>query len=199
MLTIVIETPGDNQRKQHFLNQLKEQEISDITFFPAIMDSKMSRRGISRSHKGCIQIAKDRGLPWVNVFEDDVLFLQKGAYKRFLDIFVTEVPKDADMYFGGGYDSIFTPITPRLAANTGKHAGMMNYIVQEHFYDKFLEADERYNIDHFLTAPDLTNAKCYTAYPMLSLQVDGRSYNTGMMTEYNPEMHKRFTLWDGVG
>ncbi len=197
MLTFVISNIADQARTQSYQKEFQEQGILNYEVFPAIMYPKMARKGISMSHKACVQIAKDRGEPCVHIHEDDCWYLQKGAYKRFLGIYHTEVPKDADMVFGGNYDGIFTPITSRLALAEGKKAGMISYIVNSHFFNAFLSADENYNIDHFLTAPDLGNAKCYTCYPMLVLQHDGLSYNTGVVTNYNQEMHRRFRLWDG--
>lgn len=197
MLTFIIHNESDLTRKQSYLKEFEEQNIVNYIMMPAIMEPKMPRRGISRSHKACVQIAKDRNEPCVHIMEDDIWFLQKGSYKRFLNIYV-EIPKDCDMFFAGNYTGEFTPINDKVATSTDKIAGMICYIVNAHFYDKFLAADENYNIDHFLTARDLTNAKCYTAYPMLALQYDGFSYNTMMDTQYNPEMHRRYKLWDGI-
>jgi len=198
MLTFVIHDIANKTRELSFKKEFAEQNIQEYEVFPAIMIPSFARKGISLSHKGCVRIAKERGEPWVCILENDVWFPQKGAFKRFLDIFVTEVPSDADLYLGGGYSGEFTPITPRLAVGKGKHAGFFCYIVQERFYDTFLAADERYNIDHFLTAEDLTNAKCYTSFPFIALQHDGKSDNTGMVTAYNKEIHRRYPIWDGT-
>ena len=198
MLKLVISTPDNVERAQNVRMQMESQGITDYLLMPAFMIPKSARTGISRSHKACVRHAKALGVDKVLIMEDDINWLCPGAYNRFIDILNTEVPKEADLFFSGAYtiEPDAQPITERMALCPGKVAGLHAYVVFEKFYDKFLAADEAYNIDHFLTSGDGVHARSYIAYPFVALQHDGWSYNVGMQTNYNQHIGKRFKLWN---
>lgn len=198
MLKLVISTPNNPERAENLRRQMEGQGIERYELFPAVMIPKSARTGISKSHKACVQMAKDRGADKVLIMEDDLNWLCEGSYSRFMDILGTEVPQDADLLFSGAYtiEPGPQPITDRLALCPGKVSGLHAYVVFEKFYDRFLTADEVYNIDHFLTSKEHLHAKSYVAYPFVCLQNDGFSYNIAAQTNYNEYIAQVFKLWN---
>lgn len=194
MEKFVISTPGDNKRYERLVHELKTQGLElnkDVQIFPAFMDRTMARRGILRSHKSIVLHAKQKGLPEIMIMEDDIRFLSPNSMEIFLNVNKL-IPKNCDMLMAGLYDGIIDKCYSKYAAVDGKISGLHCYIVKEKFYDRFIGADEDYNLDYVLSA--VIKATIYTAYPMLALQYDGYSYNTMKDQVYNYNIHKKYKL-----
>jgi len=200
MLTYIIHNIENTARRERLMKELEVQtqhceEMLDAEIVKAIMVPKFPQRGISQSHKMCVQKAKDAGAKEVCILEDDVWFVCDKSFKRFLTEY-ENMPADGDLFFAGCYDGVFQPITDTLAHATEKLSGLHCYIVKEKFYDKFLSADETYNLDFWLTVPNFGNAKSYCTYPFVALQHDGYSDNTKTVTKYNQHIGRRFKVWN---
>lgn len=66
-------------------------------------------KGCSASHLKCIQLAKDRGLPWILILEDDCV-LRPEAARRFTDLLPTLwAARDRWDMFNGGVTSLKNP------------------------------------------------------------------------------------------
>lgn len=195
MLTLVISTPNNPERLNNVHTQMTSQGLTtaDYELVPAQMIAKHPPMGICQSFKKCIEIAQERKAPYVNIFEDDMLFLTPNAYSEFMRVFDAAVPKwDFDIYLGGIYDGDVTPFLDGVATVSGKLSGLHCIVVPERFYHHILNADENINLDH--TISQTLKARMYVMYPMGIIQRDAYSYNARQVTEYNPYLHTRYKL-----
>lgn len=143
-----------------------------------------ARYGIAKSFKKCVQLAKDRGWDQVVICEDDIQFLSPDSLRIYFDIY-SHLPEDCDIYTGGLYSGeISDPETSiGYSGIKGKMSGFHLITVKSKFYDTFLSASEKYNIDFEIS--ELLKAKIYVAYPILVKEVDGLfSFNAGEVVEY---------------
>ena len=142
MIVAVIHNPERQERCESFLRECIEQGIEDFVLFPAIFED-LAQTGISKAHKAIIRWAKENGIKEVVVFEDDIKFTAKGAYKYFIE----NKPEQYEIYFGG----ISGGIVDEINRTVHSFSGMFCYAVSELFYDVFLEADEGTHIDRWLS------------------------------------------------
>lgn len=194
----IIHNPARTDRYSLLIEELKSQDIQEYEIIPAEVSYKNTMTAISKSHKKIVRMAQERGLKEVMIAEDDLEFVAPGAFKRFLEVFKSEVPSDYDLYLSGFYDSIPNPITDKLAKLEGKLSGLHLYIVSEKFYETFLNAEEIYNLDYWLSAPEHGNCIAYSAYPMVCIQRDGYSDNVKSITNYNEGLKMRYKIWYGT-
>ncbi len=193
MIPNIIHNFKDNGRYNNILHQMKSQEIKHYNLIEAEMIQKHPIRGIVRSHKKIVQTAKDVGNGSVLIAEDDLNFLCQGAYSTFLNL-SRQLPDDWNLFLGGFYDANPVSITDQIAKLEGKLSGLHFYLINQNFYDTFLNADENYNLDYWLSAPEFGNCVAYATYPMLCIQNDGYSYNIGAHTKYNEGLRARYKL-----
>lgn len=189
----VIHNIHNIQRKESFLQEMAYQGLQqkDYTIMPAVMHRGKACTGISRSHKKCVQIAKEKNMPYVIIIEDDIMFLHKESLIKFQK-YRSELPPDWEIYLGGIYDGTPIPIGEHIAQVQDKISGMHLYMVHQGFYDKFLQADEAANIDWWLSTE--AKAKMYLSYPMLGLQHEFYSDNAKNISTYNYGIEKRYKL-----
>ncbi len=197
MIPYIIMTPGDNTRKEHILNQLKEQEIDKHNMVPAIMHHSQPCVGIMRSFKQCIKWAQREGMKECCILEDDCLFLCKGAWKRFLELntWITEHTEDnrpCDIFLTNIYDGTPVPLNYFTARVDGKLSGLTCSIIKSKFYDTLLQAEEPYNLDTWIS--EIAHANIYCAYPFLVLEKGGYSYNAQNVTNHNHLIETRYKL-----
>jgi hypothetical protein len=193
----VIKTPNDTERWSKNVQEMKSQAINgslEWNGFDAIMNSVSPLKGISQSHKGIVARAKERGLAEVCIIEDDVNFLKSSSLERFFNINKI-IPKDCDLFFSGIYDGILGKEFSGYSEVTGQVSGLHCYIVKQKFYDELLAADENYNLDYFLSV--MLKPKMYCANPLLTLQHNGYSYNTGKEQNYNYNIEAKYKLYGG--
>jgi len=197
MNTFVISTPTDDNRYKMLVTELEGQGLDinkDVEVFKAVMNQHSPQVGISESHRGVVQIAKNRNLPFVVILEDDIHFLSPFAYKRFMNI-MARLPKDWELFFGNVYDGDVEEEYSGYAELKGKVSGLNMYCINASFYDSFLDADPAYNIDHWLST--VTMPKMYVCWPFLALQHDGFSYNRKEITNHNYNIGKKYKLYYG--
>lgn len=192
MLKLVISTPNNPERAENVRRQMESQGIVGYELVEANMIYKHPPRGISESFKKCIRLAKDRGAKSVNIFEDDILFLTPTSYEDFLFRFRLMWHDEVDIFLGGFYDGTPVSVKPGVARIDDKLSGLHCIIVNDHFYDKFLEADENINLDWVLS--EQFKARIYAMYPMGIIQQDGYSFNARQVTNYNEHLGKRYKL-----
>lgn len=118
--------------------ELLSQGIKDYAIIYGLTNDS-PKKNISRGHKMIVQAAKDGGLPFVIIAEDDVKFTHPNSYKRFIET----MPLDCDMYLGCIYGG--NPI--KEDNTTDFFTGLILYAVMERFYDTFLSVDENSHID----------------------------------------------------
>jgi hypothetical protein len=197
MTPYIIHNPARTDRYDLLMEELSSQGITEYEIIPAEVSYKNTMSAINRSHKKAIGLAQERGLPNCLIAEDDLLFVCQGAYKRFLEVF-QDISADYDLFLSGFYDSLPIPVTDRYAKLEGKLSGLHLYIVNSKFYNTFLNAEEIYNLDYWLSSPEHGKAISYSAYPMLCIQRDGWSDNVKANTDYNTGLRLRYKIWEGT-
>lgn len=132
----------DSSRADRWETLQKEIETQglDYQLWEADKSTKKPHVNIMRSHKAIVRWARDNGLPEVCILEDDIKFCDKGAFQYFLD----SKPEDFDLYLGGIYSGkIINGVVKDFSA-------LHLYIVNEGFYNRFLEASETNHLDRGL-------------------------------------------------
>jgi len=163
---------GREERKEHFLNQFKEQGITDYEIWDGLHDKHSIVRTINQSHKQIVEYAMLKGEPMVCIAEDDVLFVHPNSYKYFLE----NIPQDFDIYLGGIYTG-HIELDNSVKSFTGFHL----YIVHERFYETFLSTNPDAHIDISLA----NLGKYIVCNPMVAIQRNGFSSNTGKNENYD--------------
>jgi hypothetical protein len=132
--------------------------------------------GICRSHKMIVEFAKNTGMPYVIIGEDDIKFTHPNSWQNYLD----RMPEEFDIYLG-------TVSGGRIEEGTvADWSGMILYTVHSRFYDVFLAADENKNIDRWLSGVGLSEVErrlgrppvYKICYPIVATCFDGFSDNS---------------------
>jgi len=136
-------------------------------------------KGCSASHLKCIQLAKDRGLPWILILEDDCV-LRPDAARRFTELlpFLWSTRDRWDMFNGGvtilkHHKRISR--TPNIHEVYGFAANF--YVVHQGAYDRILNGHPT-DPSKFKDPIDVYYAdsfRIWTTVPYLSAQRPGKS------------------------
>lgn len=176
----------DNQfkRMEVLLTELKTQGIANYKIWDAV-HAETIIKSINLAHKQIVQDAKEKELPYVMIAEDDIQFVDEGAY----DYYISQMPKDFDLYLAG----IFLGVLQE--DNTVKEfTGMTLYMVHRNFYNTFLAVDENEHIDQALR----NKGKYVVCNPFTVRQHNGMSSNARQHCNYdslfiNRKMYKKQT------
>ena len=134
--------------------------------------------GISRSHKMIVEFAKNTGMPYVIIAEDDILFTCKDAWKHYIE----NMPAEFDLYLG----TVSGGRIDEKSKTVSDWSGMILYTISARFYDTFLAADENKNIDRYLSGVGLQETErrlgrppvYKICYPIVATCTDGYSDNS---------------------
>ena len=164
----------DNRRSEKYeplIGELRRQNITSYVIHPATVLKHSVVESINASHKKLVQMAKEAGLPYVIIAEDDLMFTADGAWKYYLD----NMPQSFDLYLGCTYVKPFS---------LNKVAGFQLYTVHEKFYDTFLSVSDKVHID---TAMDDLGGDYHLCQPVVALQRPGFSSNNNAYADYNKQ------------
>lgn len=129
------------ERALSIVKQSKEHGFA-VRFWAGITDNDTFRcENISRAFKKIVQYAKEERLESVTIAEDDMILTAMGAWKYYNQ----NIPTDYDIYSGGIY---YGKIEGGRILST--YSGNTLITVHERFYDFFLSADEKLNLDNWL-------------------------------------------------
>ncbi|MEO7045094.1 MAG: hypothetical protein ABI091_07270 [Ferruginibacter sp.] len=145
--------------------QAKDQRFA-IRFWEATT-GQIAYRAITLSHKKIIQDAKDKGLEYVIIMEDDCVFTAPNAF----DFYMSKMPKEFDLYLGMIYGG---EIKDSRILNG--FSGLTLYTVHNRFYDECLASDPNDHLDRFLGNSAFKN-KYYVCDPFVCHQTGGYSDN----------------------
>lgn len=170
---MVIHDARRTDRYNTLIQELKSQHIhpDDIHWMPSVQASTPIA-GISQAHRACIQKARDLGLPYVTIFEDDIKFTSPCSFRRYMDAFAC-LPPTWDLYFGGLLSCIGRRPINSLFCGALDIAGLQCYTVHQRFYSAFLQAPDTIHIDRWLLPKG--RAKAYILVPYIAVQHDGFS------------------------
>jgi GR25 family glycosyltransferase involved in LPS biosynthesis len=136
-------------------------------------------KGCSASHLKCVRLAKERGLPWILILEDDCV-LRPDAVQRFTDLLPTLwSTRDRWDMFNGGVTALKkhrrVSHTPPLYEVTGYAANF--YLVHAASYDRILDGHPP-TPAQFKDPIDVYYAdtfRIWTTVPYLAAQRPGKS------------------------
>lgn len=170
MVANIIHMSDKPKRLEILMKELKEQEITDYRLWEGI-HAKTVEKGINLAHKQIVRYAKENELDKVLIFEDDIQFTDRGAFKYFID----HEPLDYDLYLGGIFlGTIRDNVVKSFTAPTC-------YMVHKEFYEKYLATDNDSHIDHALSGI----GKYIVCEPFICRQHNGISGNTGKYENYD--------------
>lgn len=194
-----------------------EKELSkfkpDFEVFEAVNNKEKPFKGISDSFKKVVQNAKDMGLEYVLVFEDDVKVLNEDSKIKFQNS-IDSLPEDWDILLGGVY-SIFDDrdltegIVNDNILKVRDFAGLHCTLIRNTAYDTILkhrpseitiEGNKKVkhpnHIDRYIgSVSKKKGINVYVSYPFPVMQHDGFSDNTQSNTEYNTSFIGRKSHW----
>ena len=147
MKKFVITTIERNDRLALLTKELEEQGCHDVELDRAPLALSDPMQEISRRHKSLITRAYHE--PQILIMEDDVKFVAPGALNRFLNL-MHHLPRDWDLFLAGMSSGTVKPFTVEGIRKLEHFTGIQCYIVNKKFYDTFLQADERINLDIWL-------------------------------------------------
>ena len=182
MIPNIIHKTERTERKENLLRELKEQGIESYNIWEGVYSPNSTMEGINLAHKQIVEWAKNERLEKVLIFEDDIKFTDKGAWKYFLN----NEPKEYDIYLGGIYLGVINE--GLVSAFTALHC----YVVHSRFYDKFLSVKSDLHLDHALA----DGGKYIVCEPMIAVQYNGWSDNSAAVCNYDNIISQRklFTL-----
>ena len=169
MHIVIIHDKRRTDRYDILVNELKSQNIdlSSVVWQDAIVEA-LAVSGISKAHCSVIAMAQKNNWPSVTVFEDDIKFVCKHSFKTYSD----ELAKHADFdIFMTGPSSGHSQRS-RIVSNSAL-TGFHCYTVASRFYETFLQAPSKRNIDVWATS----RARVRILWPYIAIQHDCFSDN----------------------
>lgn len=163
-------------KEQHFALYVWEGVIEQRPFI-----------GIGKAHRQIIKYAKEQGLKYVTVCEDDCAFTSLNAF----DYYMAKKPEDFDLWLGMIYAG---EIKDGRIMNG--FSGLTLYTVHERFYDEFLATDPNDHLDRFLGNSAFKN-KYYVCEPFVCHQTGGMSDNFRKEMNYKV-YHDKMNFYVGM-
>lgn len=121
-----------SDRNKHAINEIKKLDVEPNRF--SAIKMKMGAVGCVLSHIKCIQQAKENKLPYICIFEDDLVIRHVNKLKEKVDKLFD---KDWDvLLLGGNNFKPYTQFDDYIKVN--KCFTTTSYIVKEHYYDTLL-------------------------------------------------------------
>ena len=145
--------------------QAKNQGFA-IKFWEGIKENVILR-GVNKAHRQIVQDAKDKGLEYVIIMEDDCVFSSPNAFNYYL----SKMPETFDIYLGMVYAGEI-----KEGRIVNGFSGLTLYTVHKNFYDEFLAANPNDHLDRFLGNTAYKN-KYYICEPFVCYQSGGFSDN----------------------
>lgn len=193
-----------SEKNKHSISELKRFGIKYPNRFEAITH-EIGIVGCVKSHIKCIEMAKERGYPFVCIFEDDVVFRNIKTCRTMINKYI-DTEYDV-LYIGcrvldNKYEFITDDLI-RINSAWCNHA----YIVKSHYYDTILKnyyegmnlkikagkdvhkarKSEEYNIDVYCNSLQKVD-KWYSFYPHFASQKNGYSDNFNIDINFYDEI-----------
>jgi hypothetical protein len=160
-------------REQSYMEEMCLQSIA-YKVWPGVTTHQAytNHRNINSAHKAIVKDAQEKKLPYVIIAEDDCKFSCTGAWKYYL----SQTPKEFDLYCGVVYDGEIDPLTNRIISTKGMSGTNTLYTISEKFYEFFLSTDNSKHLDRELGRFGNIN-QYYVCNPMVVTQIGGLSDN----------------------
>lgn len=162
------------QRRESIEKEMQRCGI-DAKYWPAITDGDV-KQNISRAHKQIIADAKQKGLPYVLIGEDDMRFYGLQAFQYFLD----NMPEYFDLYLSSYYTGNVEP-----DGTIKNFRGLTMYAVSQKYYDTFLRQPETMHLDAALS---LAGGRFVVCDKFVCYQEPGYSFQRKRMANDNSRL-----------
>lgn len=161
------------------LSYLREWGVNEVVWQSGVYETDNSRTNIGRAHKKCVRYAADHNWPMAVILEDDIQFLQ--PYQNFLSN-IPLLPLDWDIFTSSFYLAKQREQDYQNIYRISGFSGLHLYAIAEKFYDTFLSAPEKENIDQW--ASQQGRSICFTCIPFCAYQSSGYSENVERVEDY---------------
>lgn len=185
----IINLDSRKDRRASFMKQVLQHSI-DATVWPGIVVKGKPFTGISQAYKQVVRHAKEQGLEYVILADDDFLLTTDDSWQYFL----RHIPEhDWDIFLGGiSGGNIIEPKNPEEHCTAEQWSGTFFFAVHKRFYDCFLMADENKNIDRWLSGIGLVEIEKIlgrkpvykVCNPLPVICMDSHSDNSGKFMEH---------------
>jgi hypothetical protein len=182
MVSCVINLPQRTDRYELF-----KEEVKWIGLKPMVVDGiphLKPEQGIGQAHTNCIKLAKEQGLPYICIMEDDIVFQGKEKTIEYFNKCLDNLPDSWDVLMGGVYNRGETTKHNEYWDKINKFCGLHFYIVNANSYDKLLTWDGINHYDRWLSKQKLS---IFVTAKYIAHQRDGYSDNAKNHTKYNDE------------
>ena len=153
-------------------------QVFEYTRWSAIENKQIPFMGCSISHKNIVADAKQKGLEYVCIAEDDLVFTDSLAWGYF----TKNIPESFDLYLGEVHFGNLMP--PDIENNKVKDfCGLTLYIVHSRFYDTFLSLNVMNHLDRELGKIGHLH-EYYVCNPMVCKQSGGFSDMKKSVVDY---------------
>lgn len=159
-------------RLPNLLKELKEQGIEDYILWDGIHDTTSIKKSINLSHKQIVRSAKEIGLDFVIIAENDLVFTHPDSWNYY----IVNKPLDFDIYLSMVFLGQIDENNEVKDFN-----GLTLYCVAKRFYDTFLSVPDDEHLDKALA----NLGKYVVCDPFVAKQSNGISGNTGKYEEYD--------------
>jgi GR25 family glycosyltransferase involved in LPS biosynthesis len=164
------------------ITELAKAGIQHVIIQPGYYETKNVQTNISRAHKRCVAHAKSQNWPFCVILEDDVTFTHPDSYRYFIES-MDKLPRDWDVYTSAFYTTNKFERDYENIYRVEGFAGLHCYAVNSKFYDTFLQADEKENIDWWISQAG--RSYCFACYPFAAEQKAGYSENVKQHRDYS--------------
>lgn len=174
-------------RYEHVTSEVKKLTLDGFEIVEGIIDESKT---CFQSQQKCIRIAKERGLPYVLVLEDDVVFTE-GAQQILEEVFEIVQTLDWDMFFlGANLQKPAQRLTTNLLKLSGAYAAHA-YMVHQRFYDVILNLPPICEMDiHYHNL--MAKHNVFMCDPMIAYQLPSHSDLQNGYRDYNQAMYNNY-------
>lgn len=184
MIVNIINLKHRELRKTTLIDHLYDMGIS-YKFWDAVYNPEtMAFKSISASHKMIVKDAKEKGLDFVLIAEDDLRFSSPESFKYF----IKNIPKCYHLYLGVVYSG-----TIQYGRLTNGFSGLQFYLIHKSFYDVFLSAPDNKHLDMWL-GEYCYKYEYYVCDPFICFGQSGYSDNFNRQWVFNEEKLPRNLL-----
>lgn len=189
-LTTVFVISGQEERRLPLVSEFLKVGIFPIWIKAVYCKNELPRVGIMRAHKKCVNIAQMKKYPFVIIAEDDVRFSHVDSVNYFLES-MKNLPADWDIFVSGFYEAEKFEQDFDNIWKVEKMCGFHFYAVSERYYERYLQADEKYNIDLWTTDMSEGKANTFCIIPFVAYQANGYSENAKREVNYDYLLKER--------
>lgn len=144
--------------------------------------------GVIASFKKIIRIAKERSLPYIMIFEDDVKFTSNRSREYFING-LKGLPKDWDIFTGGSYSFVEKEdLTFRsdYIIKLARFSSLHCVLIKDTMYNIILNTKTTQHLDVYFSSLIVKGKiNAYMSDPMVAIQYEGKSDTVNKKVDYS--------------